>query len=264
MRAGLAAALALLAAAPASGQDADFMPGPDLQAVGEPAFLLSLGWLAQTREDTGAAVILGSVGEGHSPDGSLTTFDRIFLPPIVEGRRMVPGDVVQLYRLERIVADPTTYERLGVLAVPSGVATVDSLAGEVIRATITDAFGPVLLGDRARPVAEADTIWVAPASVSPIGAEGVVVDFQTQKAIVPPYDRVFVRRREGPALMPGDRVWFYRPGPIRQGLQLPDLEIGRGVVVRTQGDVAVTILLDVRRADLTPGDRFREEAPPGP
>lgn len=240
------------------------MPGPDLRAVGEPAFLLSLGWLAPTREDAGAAVILGSVGEGHTPDKSLTRFDRIFLPPVVEGRRMGVGEVIQLYRLEGIVTDPTTDERLGVLAVPTGVARVDSLAGEVVRATITDAFGPVLLGDRARPVAETDTLWAAPASVSPIGAEGVVVVFQTPKAIVPPYDRVFIRRREGPVLAPGDRVWFYRPGPIREGFQLPELEIGRGVVVRTQGDVAVAILLDVRRADLMAGDRFREEAPPVP
>ncbi len=253
--------VALVTVAPARAQEPDLFPGPDLRAVAEPAFLLSLPWLEPPGTDLDEARVLGAEREGVTSDRSLTTWDRVFLPLVVGGRRLVPGDAVQFYRVGHAAEDPETRERLGRVAVPSAVAVVDSLAGDVSRALVTDAFAPVLVGDLARTVTEADSTWAPAPDPRPIGAEGLVVAFQVEKATVPPLDRLFVRRTAGPPPAPGDRLLLYRPGPIREGRRLPDLVMGWALVVRTQGDVALAVLIEADRSDLSVGDLFREVSP---
>lgn len=253
-------ALALAAATAPAGALAQVDPTAERipPSLAEPSFLLSLGWVADPAAERDAARVLGTTREGEIEDRSLTPFDPVYLPLVVDGRRLAGGERIQIYRLDRRLTDPESDEPLGVLAVPTGVAVVDGPVGDVARATIEEAFSPVLVGDRVRAVTEADTTWTAMPDPTPVGTGGVVVAFQTEKEILPPYDAFVVRRTDGPPLVVGDRLEVYRPGPRERGRQLPDVRLGWAVVARVQGDLAITVLLAPERSDLRPGDRVRE------
>lgn len=256
------AGLALLAVGAASvpgwAQGVDPAPLSPISSLSEPSFLLSVGWIAPSGEGGETLRVLGSSREGDIEDRSLTTFDRLFLPPTVDGRRLAPGDAVQLYRLGRDVVDPVDDALLGTVASPTGVAVVDRLAEGLAVAVIVEAFAPVGIGDRIRAVTETDTTW-APGAGPPGGAEGHVVAFQVGKAILAPYDVLFVRRTAGPPSVAGDRIELYRSPAGPRGDRLPDVRLGTAVVVRVRGDLAAAVLIRPLRSDLTPGDRFRGE-----
>lgn len=228
---------------------------PPIPALLEPTYLLSTARIVDPDRHRGEGRILGTTRETAIRDQSLTASDHVFVPQQLDGRPVVPGDLVQLYRLGRQIQDPRTEERLGRLLVPTGIASVDSLAGEVVRARITHAFLPVVVGDFARAVTEADTLpGMAPGATA---AEGYVVALQEEKAIVPSFDRIFVRTSDPFALAPGQVVLVYRPGPVVAGRRLPDVPIARAMVVRADGEIAAVVLYEVFRSDLVPGDLFR-------
>jgi hypothetical protein len=228
-----------------------------LRALGEPGFLLSLGWIVESSPEDDAALVLGTEREGEIEDRSLTVFDPVYLPLVVDGRRLAPGDRIQIYRLDRRLTDPETDAPLGRLAVPTGVAVVDAAMGDVTQATIELAFAPVLVGDRIRFVTEADTIRSARTDAAPAGADGVIVAFQTEKEILLPYDAFVVRHGAGPRPSPGDRLLVYRPGPREDGRRLPDVPLGTAVAARVQGDLVIAVLVTTERSDLGLGDRVR-------
>jgi hypothetical protein len=246
------------AAAPAAAQD---VVTPPIPALLEPTFLLSTGRIVDADQHRGDAAIVGTTRELAIRDQSLTTPDLVFVPRELRGRLLVPGDLVQFYRIERVVLDPWSGERLGRLLSPTGIGTVESLAADVARVRITHAFLPILIGDYARPVEEPDTLasWTSATARAGSHVEGPVVAFQDDKAIVPPFDRIFLRTSETHALVPGEVVLVDRPGAVVDGRQLPDVAIGRAMVVLVEGRVATAVLYETYRSDLVPGDRFRRE-----
>lgn len=245
----------LLGGTVAAAQEVEAVSTTSLLA---PGHLLSVGWIDRARELRDAPRILGSDREGRIEERSLTIFDRIHLPLIVEGRALAPGDRVQLFRIPRRVVDPVTGEPLGDLVVPTGVAEVDGASGEIADAVVVEAFAPILAGDRVRRVTVADTIAPGAGEAVTPGASGYVVEFQEEKAIHPPYDRLFLRREAGPGLGVGDAVELFRPGEVRNGRRLPDVSLARALVVRVDGDLAAAVLSQTYRSDLVVGDRFRE------
>lgn len=245
------------AAVPAAAQDS-VAPIP---ALLEPTFLLSVGRIVDADQHRGDAVILGSTRELAIRDQSLTTPDLVFVPRELRGRLLMTGDIVQFYRIERVVLDPWSGERLGRILVPTGIGTVDSVSGDNARVRISHGFLPILIGDFARPVAEIDTLPAWSSAPAPSGSlvEGAVVAFEEDKAIVPPFDRIFLRASETSALVPGDVVLVDRPGPVVDGRRLPDVAIGRAMVVIAEGRLATAVLYETYRSDIVPGDRFRRE-----
>lgn len=260
----VALALALAAAAAPVGAAAQVETEAEpqvLRALAEPGFLLSLGWIMESSSEGETARVLGTEREGEIEDRSLTVFDLVYLPLVVDGRRLTPGDRIQIYRRDRRLTDPESGAPLGTLAVPTGVAVVEALTGDVTRATIEVNYGPVLVGDLVRLVTPADTTWTAVAGASPIGTEGVLVAFQTEKELLPPFDAFVIRRAAGPPPAVGDYLLVYRPGPREAGRQFPDVPLGSAVVARVQGDLAIAVLVTTQRSDLGPGDRVREIRP---
>jgi hypothetical protein len=251
---------ALAGAALATAAAAQDSTEPPIPALLEPTFLLSTGRIVDPGDFRGEGVILGTTRELALRDQSLTAPDRVFVPRNLRSRRLEPGDVVQFYRIERRILDPWTGERLGRLLLPTGLGTVDSLGGEVARVRLTHGFLPVLIGDYARPVEAADTVpHLLAARVQAV--EGPVVASQDEKAILPPFDRIFLRAPTPLALAPGQVVLLYRPGPFEDGRRLPDVAIGRAMVVRVEDRIAAAVLYETYRSDLAPGDRFRSEGP---
>lgn len=254
--AATAALLALgLAAGTAAGQSGTEVAEGSLL---DPDFLLTVGWIVDPAAEPGEA-ILGSVKEGDIEDRTLTTFDRVFVPAAVGGRPLAVGDHVQFYRLPRAVAHPVSGAPLGRLRVPTAVGRVDSLTANAARVLLTGAFAAVQVGDRVRRVTAVDTTAAAGSAAS--GSSGIVVAFQTDKAVHPPYDRLFLLADEGsPAPPPGALVELFRPGEVVEGRTLPERILGRAVVVRSDGGRAAAVLVSVERSDLRVGDGFRAVA----
>lgn len=248
------AALLLWVVTPAGAQDAVEVPVP---ALLKPDVLLSVGRLVEG--DFDPPVVLGSQTEGSEEDRSLTVFDRIYLPPVIDGRAMEVGDRVRTFRIRRVVTDPVTGAPMGRVLAPTGVAVVDSLADEVAVARIESAYAPVQIGDGVERVTVADTTATPTGSVA--GVTGYVVAFQDDEGLHPPYEVAFLRLPGIDALGPGAAVEVYQAGEERSGRRMPDVRIGRAMVVRVQGDVAATILHDLRHSEVDRGDPFRSVIP---
>jgi hypothetical protein len=242
----------LMWAVPVTAQEVE----PPIPALLEPTFLLSTARIVSPDEYRGEGAILGTTREIAIRDQSLTASDQVFVPHPLRGQTLQIGDVIQFYQIDRRINDPLTGGRLGSLLLPTGIGVLDSLTGDVARVRVTHAFRPILIGDFARAVLESDTLVVASGTgISP--AEGHVVAFQEEKAIVPPFDRLFVRTGEPAALSPGEVVSIYRPGREEAGGDMPDVPIGRGMVIRVEGEIAAVVLFEVVRSDAAPGDLFR-------
>jgi hypothetical protein len=243
-------ALALLAGAgSARAQDP-----PPVQALLEPDYLLSVGEVVDPARWSDAEDVMGAAGETLVTDRSQTPFDLVHVPRVVEGRALEAGDRVQFFRLERRIDDPVTGEPLGTLLLPTGVGRVEILDGETAGVRITDAFHAIVVGDRVRLVAGGNVL--APVAGYAGGAGGRIVAFQDEKAIHPPFDKLFLRPDAG-GIAGGEVVELYRPGPVRDGVQLPDLVLGKAMVVRGGEGVAAAVTYELERPDLAPGDRYR-------
>lgn len=252
-----AAALVAAGAAPAQAQQ-----GPPVPALLEPTFLLATPRIVDGDDFRGEGEILGSTRELAIRDQSLTAPDRVFVPRTLRGRLLAPGDVVQFYRIERVLTDPWTGERLGRLFRPTGIGSVDSIAADVARVRITHGFHPVQVGDYARAVEQADTLVTVRSGPAPGVAEGPVVASPDDQAILPPFERIFLRTAHPHELSPGDVVAIDRPGEVVNGARLPDVSIARAMVVRVEGRIVAAVITEMARSDLVPGDRFRLEDPP--
>ncbi|HJR54164.1 MAG TPA: hypothetical protein VJ982_10675 [Gemmatimonadota bacterium] len=228
---------------------------PPVQALLETGYLLSVGEVVEAGRWRNAEAVVGAAGETMVTDRSQTPFDLVHVPRVVEGRSLVTGDVVQFFRLERRIDDPVTDEALGTLLLPTGVGRVESLDGETAAVRVTDAFHAVLVGDRVRVVNEADMAAPVPAFAG--GAGGRIVAFQEEKAIHPPFDKLFLRPDAAGSTAPGQIIELYRPGPVREGVQLPDVALGKAMVVREGGTLVAAVTYELERADLAPGDLYR-------
>ena len=251
-RAGMAALAGLIAvlsgASRVRAQDA--LPAQLL----EPDYLLSVGEIVDRGTWRDVETVVGAGGESRVTYSTQTQYDLLHVPRIVGGRALAPGDRLQFFRLERRIADPATREPLGTLLLPTGVGTVDSVAGETVRVRVTDAFHPIVVGDRVRVVATTEP--VVPAGGTGFSG-GRIVAFQEEKAIQAPFDRMFLRPEAAGGLAPGQVVEIYRPGERRRGVQLPDEVVGKAMIVRVDGALAAAVTFELERADLAVGDLFR-------
>lgn len=226
-----------------------------VQALLEPEYLLSVGEVVDAARWNNAPAVVGAVGETMVTDRSQTQFDLVHVPRVVEGRSLVTGDLVQFFRLERRIDDPVTGEALGTLLLPTGVGRVESLDGETATVRVTDAFHAIVVGDYVRVVPE--TAVATRVAGLAGGPGGKIVAFQDEKAIHPPFDKLFLRPEVGGSTAPGQVVELYRPGPVRDGVQLPDLVLGRAMVVREGGAIVAAVTYELERPDLAPGDLYR-------
>ena len=220
----------------------------------EPDYLLSVGEIVDRGTWRDVETVVGAGGETRVTYSTQTQYDLLHVPRIVGGRALAPGDRLQFFRLERRIADPATREPLGTLLLPTGVGTVDSVAGETVRVRVTDAFHPIVVGDRVRVVATTEP--VVPAGGTGFST-GRIVAFQEEKAIQAPFDRMFLRPEAVGGLAPGQVVEIYRPGERRRGVQLPDEVVGKAMIVRVDGALAAAVTFELERADLAVGDLFR-------
>ena len=220
----------------------------------EPDYLLSVGEIVDRGTWRDVETVVGAEGETRVIYSTQTQYDLLHVPRIVAGRALAPGDRLQFFRLERRIADPATREPLGTLLLPTGLGTVDSLAGETVRVRVTDAFHPIVVGDRIRLVTATEPV-VAGAGAS--SSEGRIVAFQEEKAIQSPFDRMFLRPEAAGGLAPGQVVELYRPGERRGDVQLPDEVVGKAMIVRVDGVLAAAVTFELERADLAVGDLFR-------
>jgi hypothetical protein len=235
---------------------------PQVPALLQPDFLLSVGDIVDHARWQEGETVIGASGETMISDRSRTQYDLLYVPRVVEGRALTPGDRVQFFRLDRRIDDPVTREPLGMLLLPTGIGKVDGLAGETARVRVTHAFHPIVVGDRVRIVTEVGAGW--PAAISVGGAPGGrVVAFQEEKAIHPPFDRLFLRPEIGGSTAPGQAVELYRPGPVRESARLPDTVLGRAMVVRGEGPIVAAVTYRLEQAELAPGDRYRVVSRPG-
>ena len=262
-RAVIGAALAAVAAlaGPAVGSLTAQVEVP-MSALLEPGFLLSMGEIVDPASWSDAETVVGSAGETIVLEHSHTPFDLLYVPRTVEGRSLTAGDRVQFFRLDRRIGDPATGEPLGRLLLPTGVARVEAIEGEIATVRVTDAFHPILVGDRVRLVNETDEAWPT-ATVAPGSAGGRIVAFQDEKAIHPTFDKLSLRPEAAGAAGPGQVVELYRPGCVRDGVQLPDRVLGKAMVVRVEGALAAAVTFERKGSDLAPGDLYRAVQPEG-
>ena len=249
----LALVFGLVAAGPVRAQ-----VEPPVQALLEPGYLLSVGEVVDAARWSGAEMVVGAAGETMVTDRSQTQYDLVHVPRVVEGRTLAAGDGVQFFRLERRIDDPVTGEALGTLLLPTGAGRVETLDGETAGVRVTDAYHAIVVGDRVRLVAPEDV--AARVAGSAGGAGGRVVAFQEEKAIHPPFDKLFLRPEVAGSTWPGQVVELYRPGPVRDGVRLPDLVLGKAMVVRGGGGIAAAVTYELERPDLAPGDLYRPAA----
>jgi hypothetical protein len=228
---------------------------PPVQALLEPEYLLSVGEVVDAARWRNAETVVGAVGETMVTDRSQTQYDLVHVPRVVEGRALAAGDLVQFFRLERRVDDPVTGETLGTLLLPTGAGRVELLDGETAGVRVTDAYHAIVVGDLVRQVTLEDA--EARAAGFAGGAGGRVVAFQEEKAIHPPFDKLFLRSEIAGSTAPGQVVELYRPGAVRDGVRLPDLVLGKAMVVRGGGGIAAAVTYELERPDLTPGDLYR-------
>lgn len=249
----LALALALASAASVGAQ-----VEPPVRALLKPEYLLSVGEVVDAARWTDAEAVVGAAGETMVTDRSQTQYDLVYVPRVVEGRTVGTGDLVQFFRLERRIDDPVTGETLGTLLIPTGVGRVEVLDGETAGVRVTDAYHAIVVGDLVR-LATLEEVVAQGAGLAG-GAGGRVVAFQEEKAIHPPFDKLFLRPEIAGSAAPGQVVELYRPGAVRDGVRLPDLVLGKAMVVRGGGGIAAAVTYELERPDLAPGDLYRPKA----
>jgi len=254
----LAAGLAAALAGPGAGALAAQSETP-LPALLEPDFLLSVGEVVDPGSWHDAETVVGAAGGAIVGEHSHTVFDLLYVPAVVAGRSLTPGDRVQTFRLARPIDDPATGERLGSLLLPTGVARVEDVEGEIARVRITDAFQPVLVGDRVRMADGSGEAWAG--GGAPGSGAGRIVAFQEEKAVHPTFDILFLRSEVAGALAAGQVVELYRPGEVRYGTRQPDRGLGKAMVVRVEGPLAAAVVFALAGPELEPGDLYRGARP---
>ncbi|HEY7530830.1 MAG TPA: hypothetical protein VIC56_09155 [Gemmatimonadota bacterium] len=252
-------ALAALWTAPAAAvQAGGSTAAPSLPAGVLEALALSAGYVAPARTLDDDGEIVGYGAEGDIEERSLTVFDVVHVTPAIDGGPAAVGDSLLLYRDAGDLRHPESDAVLGRIVVPTGVAVVTSLEGDVASAVVVDAFAPVVAGQGAqRLVRRLET--ALPAGERAPGA-GMVLGVRPRSAIVEPYAVVFLDLPAGGALAPGDDVALVR-SVVEDGRRLPEVEIGAARVVDVGPDAATAIVTRLGRSDLEVGDRYRRLEP---
>lgn len=252
----LALALACASPAGAAAQAAASAPAavPPLPAGVLEALALSAGYVtsARTLEDDGE--ILAYAVEGEIEERSLSVFDVVHVTPVLDGRPAAVGDSLLVYRDGGELRHPESNAVLGTTVVPTGIAVVTSLEGDVASAMIVDAFAAVVVGQRVQRLARRpETAW--PAGERAPG-EGLVVGVRPSSAIIEPFAVVFLDLPAGGALVAGDEVALVRT-EVEDGRRLPEVDIGAARVVDVGPDAATALVVRLARSDLQVGDRYR-------
>ena len=93
-----------------------FVPGsarsqsPVPAALLEPGHLLSVGEIVDPDDWRDAESVLGEAGESRVAAPTETQYDLLYVPLVVAGRTLAPGDHLQTFRLDRRIHDPSTHE----------------------------------------------------------------------------------------------------------------------------------------------------------
>jgi hypothetical protein len=170
------------------------------------------------------------------------------------------GDKLQIFHRSREVRHPVTYMPLGSVVDLLGVATVERAQGLKVEARITEAWAPIVRGDKVAPYAD----WPSGVQPKPNARKmkGVVVEaLEEYVTQLGEHTVVFLDKGKGDGLEPGNTFVVLRSHDAYTADKLPvDEEIGKLMVLDVK-DGASTALITHSVTEIFAGDRIEMRPP---
>jgi hypothetical protein len=157
-----------------------------------------------------------------------------------------PGDRLHFYRVDRAV------RQHGRLFVPTGIATVVAVQGNLATAVVIQIYDAMTVGDLAFPLAD----FPVPPGVLPVddaGPAASVVTFQNPRALYMTEDVAFLDVGSAEGVREGDEFEVYLPAQRRRWGVRPEVTVARLQVVRVAGRTAAARVIAMEFPALEPG-----------
>jgi len=173
------------------------------------------------------------------------------------------GDIFDVFRTSDAIQDSVTGEVAGILVQHHGKIVIQSKAGDVYRATVVRSFSEMVRGDRLKPARKINP-RIEP--VFPDGnIQGHVLYIQDNGVEAGQHQVIGISLGNQDGMTPGSILSVHRQGEMiedmvaDEGLQLPEENIGRLMVLVPQNKASLAMILDSNNA-IHLGDTVRNKA----
>jgi hypothetical protein len=172
-----------------------------------------------------------------------------------------PGDVLQVFRVERDLRHPVTGENLGKVVHTLGVARVDRVSDDQSLGTVLTSWDAIYRGSYLGELDEVDISTVEP-QPNESDVKGYVVDSARHRLrYLGENHMIFIDRGSGDGVKPGNTFVVVRAGDPYTGQVrgMADEDIGRLMAVDVGEKGSTCVVLNSLR-EVVPGDRIEMRA----
>lgn len=178
-----------------------------------------------------------------------------------------PGQRLELIELGEVVVHPATGNEIGYQVSHLGFAEITEVTPSVAVALIKDSTREIQRGARVRPYVELPA-FIARKPVT-VDGEGYIVAADEGKLALSQLDVVHIDRGAASGLEVGNELSLFRrrtftksARPLKQleesnFLALPDVPLGKAIVIATQEQTAAALVLEVSNLPIYRGDMVR-------
>ena len=231
------------------------MRGPVIRAAGTadvpvltPGDFFRAGFLARERE----VPAVGRLAETLSPTvlpanlpPLVSLYDKVFIT-LQSSAEVQIGERLQFVRQGRSI------KPYGFIWIPTGIATVAAIDGDVATAVVVELMDALAVGDLAMRI---ETFPVPP-GVSPAPATGIdaeLIAFQTEQPLYGTQQIAFVDVGEQAGVVEGDEFLAYLPPERKRWGVRPEVPVARLQIVRVADRTAAARVLEIDHPALEAG-----------
>ncbi len=178
-----------------------------------------------------------------------------------------PGDTYQLMAIGKKVMHPVNHAPVGYLVNDLGVAEIVETTPSVAVAMVVDAKKEILRGSLVRPYIEPPEQVVRKTSDQKL--LGYILTAADDKIALGQYDVIHIDLGAADGLEVGHALKIFRPRELSKAaremagreISLPDIDLGKAVVVDVQEDTAAAVIVEIGNLPLYRGDRIATLTP---
>jgi len=241
-----------------------------IAAAGEEIRLVNTYGGARSFISVGETATLGTLIDTTENRVLMYEGDSAFLE-MQELAAVAPGQRFALLELGTKVTHPVTQELVGYQVNHLGFAEVTEVTPSVAVAIIKDSTREIQRGARVRPYVELPTAIARKATS--LDLQGYIVAADESKIALSQLDVIHIDRGAADGLEVGNELTLFRQRtftksarPLKQldpdnAVILPDIELGKAVVIDTQERTAAALILQVSNLPIYRGDRVSTQLP---
>jgi hypothetical protein len=238
--------------------------------VDEQVCLVDIYGGARSFISSGDAASLGTLVDAIDNRVLLSEGETVFLE-MADLAAVTPGQRFELLELGTEVVHPVTRQTVGFQVNHLGFAEVTELTRNVAVAVIKDSTREIQRGARLRPYTE-PPVYISPKPTD-LDRQGYIVAADEGKIALSQTDVIHIDFGSASGLEVGNELALFRPRtltksarPIKQldpdnFLALPDIQLGKAIVIATQENTAAALILEVNNLPVYRGDQVSTRLP---